>query len=134
MLTSNLGLVSQSSQVDVNALGPAVAAIQRQVTRDFGPLWSIQATVDVFPTLADVPLAYWHVSIKDQIPYDAAGIHLNEKSGQPFALVLYTDDWTLTTSHECLEMLADPNGNRLIAGDSIKPDQGRVEYLVEICD
>jgi hypothetical protein len=31
-------------------------------------------------------------------------------------------------------MLADPWGKRLIAGPSIKPDQGRVEYLVEVCD
>ena len=39
------------------------------------------------------------------------------------------DVWSLTASHECLEMLADPFGNRLIAGDSPKPDQGRVQIL-----
>jgi hypothetical protein len=42
--------------------------------------------------------------------------------------------WQLTASHEVLEMLADPLGNHLRAGWSIKPDQGRVEYLVEVCD
>jgi hypothetical protein len=31
-------------------------------------------------------------------------------------------------------MLADPFGNRLHAADSIKADQGTVEYLVEVCD
>jgi hypothetical protein len=31
-------------------------------------------------------------------------------------------------------MLVDPFGNRLIASDSIKKGQGRVKYLVEVCD
>jgi hypothetical protein len=31
-------------------------------------------------------------------------------------------------------MLADPFGDRLIAGQSPKEDQGRVEFLVEVCD
>jgi hypothetical protein len=63
----------------------------------------------------------------------ALGIHL-DKDGQPFALVEFTDSWQLTASHETLEMLADPFGNRLMAGDSPKQDQGRVEFLVEVCD
>jgi hypothetical protein len=33
-----------------------------------------------------------------------------------------------------LEMLADPFGNRLVAGRSPKRAQGRVEFLVEVCD
>src|SRR5437016_13918514 len=31
-------------------------------------------------------------------------------------------------------MLADPFGNRLVAGQSPNEDQGRVEFLVEVCD
>jgi hypothetical protein len=31
-------------------------------------------------------------------------------------------------------MLGDPFGNRLTAGPSRKPGQGRVEFLVEVCD
>jgi hypothetical protein len=31
-------------------------------------------------------------------------------------------------------MLVDPSGNRLVAGDSPKTDQGRVSFLVEVCD
>jgi hypothetical protein len=33
-----------------------------------------------------------------------------------------------------LEMLADPFGKRIIAGRSPKRGQGRVEFLVEVCD
>jgi hypothetical protein len=44
------------------------------------------------------------------------------------------DVWSLTASHEMIEMLVDPFGNRMVAGDSPKPDQGRVQFLVEACD
>jgi hypothetical protein len=42
--------------------------------------------------------------------------------------------WSLVASHEALEMLADPFGNRLVAGASPMESQGRVEFLVEVCD
>ena len=45
-----------------------------------------------------------------------------------------SDSWSLTASHEMLEMLADPFGNRVVAGRSPKRGQGRVEFLVEVCD
>jgi hypothetical protein len=45
-----------------------------------------------------------------------------------------SDSWSLTASHEMLEMLADPFGKRFVPGKSPKPDQGRVEFLVEVCD
>jgi len=32
------------------------------------------------------------------------------------------------------EMLVDPFGNRMVASGSVKPGQGRVNYLVEVCD
>jgi hypothetical protein len=104
------------------------------VTRDFGPIWDVTGTVDAFARLEDVPLGYWPVIIMDDIQEPgAAGVH-KDKDHQPFSLVQFSDSWQLTTSHETLEMLADPFGNRLIAGDSPKTDQGRVEFLVEVCD
>lgn len=94
----------------------------------------MSATVDAFPTLEDVPIGYWPMLIKDDIGFKgAAGIHL-DKDGQPFALITFSDSWSLTASHEMLEMLADPWGNRLIPGQSPKPGQGRVEFLCEIAD
>jgi hypothetical protein len=134
MFVSHVALVSQTTSVKLGQLSLASAAIQKQITRDFGPIWSIEASVDAFERLSDVPLGYWSIIIRDDIPFDAQGIHLNRANGQPFALVQVSPNWALTTSHECLEMLADPSGNRTQAGNSIKPDQDRVEYLVEVCD
>jgi hypothetical protein len=110
-LIVNIGVISQSALVSFKDLTIVAAALQKQV-------------------------GYWPLVIRDDIGYDAAGIHL-DNDGQPFALVSSSgerDVWALTASHEVLEMLADPFGNRVVAGDSPKPGQGRVMFLVEVCD
>jgi hypothetical protein len=110
----------------------ASAALQKQVSRDLKPIWQIDATVDAFGSLQDVPLGYWSVVLRDDIPFPAQGIHLNKSNGDPFALVKVSSNWALTTSHECLEMLVDPSGNRTVASNPVKPGQGRINYLVEV--
>ena len=114
------------------------AALSKQILRDFTPIWSTRATIDAFVRLEDVPVDYWPIVVMTDVR-GAAGYHEDE-NGQPFAVVEFDTGWSLTASHECLEMLADPFGRRLRAGNV--PDQaiaagvkaGRVEFLVEICD
>ena len=135
-LLKHVALISESAQVSAGDLMKVASALQKQATRDLAPIWDIGATVDAFGSIADMPLDYWPIIIRDDIGFNAAGIHL-DKDGQPFALVSAEpgrDSWSLTCSHEMCEMLVDPFGNRLVAGQSIKPDQGRVNYLVEVCD
>lgn len=136
-LIRQIAVVSESSAVPSDLVARISAAVQKQVTRDLSSVWEVSATVDVFARLEDVPLGSWPIVIQDNIDYaGAAGIHL-DKDGQPFALVEANADEdvvSLTTSHEALEMLVDPYGKRLVAGDSPKPDQGRVLFLVEVCD
>ncbi|MBD0319925.1 MAG: hypothetical protein ICV87_06315 [Gemmatimonadetes bacterium] len=129
-----VALVSEVGQISASELSRVAAALQKQAARDFAPIWEVQATVDAFARLEDVPLGYWPMIVMKDIGVDgAAGIHL-DKDGQPFALIEYSNRWALTASHENLEMLADPFGNRVVAGPSLHPNQGRVEYLVEVCD
>lgn len=133
MLTKYLALLSESEKVDFAEVAQIAAALQKQITRDFTPVWQIPATIDSFTRLEDVPSDYWPIIIKDDIGFNAAGIHL-DRNGQPFALVEASVTTALTCSHELIEMLVDPFGNRFVASQSIKPDQGRVNYLVEACD
>ncbi|HEX8571561.1 MAG TPA: hypothetical protein VF759_02290 [Allosphingosinicella sp.] len=136
-LVEHLALVSESERTSMSDLTRVSAALQKQATRDLLPIWDISATVDAFVRLEDVPTDYWPIIIMDNIGIPGvAGIH-QDRNGQPFALVSSKpdiDEWSLTASHEVLEMLVDPFGRRLVAGDSIKPGQGRVDYLVEVCD
>jgi hypothetical protein len=133
MVVRHLALVSESPSVKLADLVPTAAALQTQVVRDFAPIWRRPATVTAFARLQDVPLDHWPMIVSDSIPYQAEGIHL-EKNGSPFSLVKYSEGWSLTTSHEALEMLGDPLGRRTRRGPSPKQGQGDVAFLVEVCD
>ena len=133
MLIRQLALVSETKKVSFSAISRVCAALQKQATRDLAPIWEVKATVDSFSKLEDVPVGYWPIIVTEQNLGNAAGVH-QDQQGQPFALVRYSDGWSLTASHECLEMLVDPFGNRVNAGPSPMKTQGRVEFLVEVCD
>ena len=157
-LPHNIAIVSLARAVSTRSLLQVTAALQKQVTRDFVPTWGFPATVDAFEDLTSVPNDYHHVIIFDD-PNELAGrleeqigerpaemlldefqrgsvsgIHLNELTRQPFALVAASDAWTVVLSHEVLEMLADPSGNHLIAGPHPTRQELRVKYLIEVCD
>ena len=134
MFPRYIALVSETGEISSSELARVAAALNKQATRDITPFWGVQAAVDPFANLEDVPLGYWPIIVLEDIGVPgAAGIHLDQ-DGQPYSLVQYSNSWSLTASHEMLEMACDPGGDRLIAGPSIKEDQGRVEYLVEVSD
>jgi hypothetical protein len=134
MLIQHLALVSTSKKISASDVSLTASALQKQATRDLGPIWGIRATVDSFPNLKSVPVGYWPIIVMDNIhSEDAAGYHADNHH-QPFARVQVDDGWQLTCSHEMCEMLVDPFGNRLVTSKSIGKDKGRVQYLVEVCD
>ncbi|GAA3031844.1 hypothetical protein GCM10020000_06000 [Streptomyces olivoverticillatus] len=67
MLLTQLALVSETTRIDSSQLSRVAAALQKQATRDFTPLWGVPATVDAFDKLEDVPVGYWPVIVKDDI-------------------------------------------------------------------
>ena len=134
MLVHHVALVSEESTISMSELMSVAAALEKQAVRDFEPIWKIPATVTAFSSLDELPLDYWPIIIKDDIGDPSAAGYHEDKNGEPFSLVQYSDGWTLTASHELLEMLADPFGRRTVAGPSPKQGQGRVKFLVEVCD
>ncbi len=130
-LPIHLALVSLAPGIDIGEVMAVSAAIQKQIIRDFGPLWTIDAMIDPFATLEDVPLDYWKVLVVDT--FEHGGRH-RERNNQPYVLVAAGSSRSLVASLEALEMLADPSGNRTIAGPSTAATQDRVEFLVEVCD
>lgn len=137
VLVRHLALVTESAKTPKSALMEVAAALQKQAIRDLAPIWEVSATVDPFDRLDQVPTDYWPMIIRDNIERPGlAGIH-EDRSGQPYALVTASTNvnrWSLTASHEMLDMLVDPGGRREVAGDSIDAAQGRVNYLVEVAD
>ncbi len=98
-----------------------------------GPIWEVNATVAAFARLEDVPIGYWPVVVTTRDLGGQDGTHL-DTDGSPYALVEAGPAWSLTASHECIEMILDPFGNRTVAGASPREEQGRAEFLVEVCD
>jgi hypothetical protein len=140
MRTLHVAITLEAARiVDAGELARVTAAIQRQVMRDFAPAWGIRATVDSFPLLEAVPADYWPVVLTRRHLGDDEGFHLTH-DGQPYSVVEAIAGWSLTASHEILEMLADPSGARMIEGPapehgtSGRGNEARVDYLVEICD
>ena len=134
MTPINLALVVEAPQVPRRAVSEIAAALQRQLTRDVAPIWEVHATIDAFASLEHVPPGYWPILVGDNFPgVESVGMHLDQ-DGQPFALVEASPSWSLTASHEVIEMVVDPWGNRTVPGGSPMAGQGLVDILVEICD
>ena len=157
-LTEHVAIVSIAREVPTRDVMLVAAAVQKQVTRDFTPLWGIAATVDAFEDLASVPSDYRPVVLFGDLAElpgqlearigeqqaqavvevlendDISGIHLSAITRQPFSLASASGAWTVTVSHETLEMLADPYGNRLVAAVHPLNKTKRVNYLLEVCD
>jgi hypothetical protein len=131
MQLCHIAIVPVRDGVSVQEITTVSAALQTQVMRDFAPIWGIQATVDYFPSLDAVPLGYWPLMIVEDA--SGPGTHI-DRNGQPVGYVEYGPTWSLTASHETLEMLADPSGMRTIAGDAPVGTAERVEFLLEVCD
>lgn len=137
-IISQIAVISQTSSVSVNDVTQISAALQKQVERDLSPIWGVRATVSAFTDIGDMPHGYWPILIRSGLPREGlAGFHLRDEDKQPYALVeagATIMATALSCSHECLEMLTDAYGNRLMVSDSLMNGQGRVKYLLEICD
>jgi hypothetical protein len=132
----HVALVDASGTISAAQLAEVAGAINQQVQADFAPAWQVAATVGVYPT---APPDMWKIELRQQLPAGSSvrGYHTNANN-QPFALVdVDAGQWTVTVSHELLEMLGDPWGNQLHDATAPPGWQGtspRVRYLVELCD
>jgi len=129
-----IGIVSLVEDVRFSEVARVSAAIQQQIKTDVGPIWQVDATVDAFAKLDDLPEGCIPVAIVAKLANEAfAGFH-KTANGQPYAFVRSSSVWSLDASHECIEILLDPTGDRFRTGPSLKPIQGDVNYLQEACD
>lgn len=117
----------------------AVPDLQTQVSRDFAPAWGVDADVTFVPGHGKLPAgAWWLVVLDDADQAGALGYHDLTSEGLPMGKVFagtdrkYQLQWTVTASHELLEMLADPYIN-LTAFAQRTDTAGRL-YAYEVCD
>ncbi|HWG19624.1 MAG TPA: hypothetical protein VG225_03775 [Terracidiphilus sp.] len=143
MTLIEVGLVDKTGKISPILLHAAARALHIQVTRDLPRFWPVHAAVSYLPDAASIPAGIWPVFLVDKLPAGEGGSHL-DRHNQPYAKVIATPDspeWTIDASHEILEMLVDPYGNRMQTGPSLKLVKGKpvdghsqYAYLVEACD
>jgi hypothetical protein len=127
-----VALVDASGTIEASALAEVAGALNEQVQADIAPAWKVAATVGAYP---QAPPATWRIELRDTVELkDAAGFHSDDR-GQPFAQVALTaGNWTVTASHELVEMLVDPFGSRLhgaAAPGGWEGESPRVNYVME---
>src|SRR5947209_13948613 len=95
----HLSVTSETSSLSFSELAQVAAAVQKQITRDFQPVWDIEATFAAFAKLDDVPVGYWPLIVQDAIGVPEPGVH-RDRNGQPIALIRFEEGWETAVSHE----------------------------------
>src|SRR5579864_4698159 len=137
--TTQISVINESTVLADADIAPAVAALKKQVTNDFRPVWGVDAELTMIGKTSQPPAgSWWLVILDDSDQAGALGYHDLTSEGLPLGKVFAATDlkfgsnWTVTASHELLEMLADPNINLTVFVQSGSA-AGRL-YAYEVCD
>lgn len=144
-----ISLINRSKTVTDEAAQCVIRAINRQISQDFAPYWSFGATLRLEGAIGEHPnleslsdmrgdaVLYlvdgtnsigatgWHTTNFKDIPYGLVFLGLCEELHEP---------WSITLSHEALELLGDPMGNLLVQGGHPMDRRHKVYHLFEMCD
>ena len=110
-------------------------ALQKQVNTDFKAYWQEDCSLTFLTKHQPLTRGWWQIVVADTPDQAGAlGYHELSNAGSPLGKVFAQFDirndfsWTVTLSHELLEMLADPWINWCAIGSD-----SRV-YALEVCD
>jgi len=133
-----IAVLNQSTVVTNAQVQQAVTALVTQVARDFAQVWGVQAQINFHPS-GVAPRDAWQLVILDNSDQaNALGYHELTVGGLPLGKVFAASDlqagtsWTVTASHELLEMLIDPEINLVAESDAA--DGSMTFYAYEVCD
>lgn len=135
-MTQVVAVKNLSTAVSDEEVQTAMAALQIQINRDFSPIWGIGASLEFHTKSAKIPVSSYIMNVFDNADQAGAlGYHDLGSNGQPLGKVFakttidYGDLFSVTFSHEMLEILVDPNINLMALDES----SGRA-YMYEVCD
>jgi hypothetical protein len=127
---TNASTCLSDAQVEV-----VMPSLQHQVSLDFRAYWDIDCSLTFLPKDQAMVAGWFQIVLPDDPDQAGAlGYHEMTRNGAPLGKVFAGLDirsgssWTVTLSHELLEMLADPWINWCAEGSD-----GRI-YALEVCD
>jgi hypothetical protein len=144
-----ISIVNHSNgQVGDDELQGVIRAINRQISEDFAPYWGMSATLRLEgrsvqqPDLVQMPDMRGDAVIYLWDEADVAGAlgyHRRNHRGIPYGFVftgiarLLDEPWSVSLSHEVLEIIGDPETNLLVMGPH--PTEERIVFhWFEMCD
>src|SRR5262245_8083498 len=130
-------------------LQQAIRAINLQISQDFQPYWSLGAQLRLEGRIGKQPHKASLPDMRgDAVIYlwdrmdldDADGYHDANFKGIPFGFVFLElseqleEEWTVSLSHEALELIADPDVNLFAVGPHPGDRRRHVFHWYEMCD
>jgi hypothetical protein len=138
-----------AGQVSDEELQNAIRVINRQIREDYEPYWHIGGELrlegksgakpskqNLSDMRGDAVLYLWNAVDVD----DALGYHDANNRGIPYGFVFTElakqlgENWSVTLSHEALEMLGDSEVNLLVQGPHPAEPRRTVFHWYEMCD
>lgn len=126
-----------------------IRAINIQIAEDFEPAWSFGARLRLEGNSSNHPRKQSIADMRgDAIIYlwdktnmpGALGYHDSNNKGIPYSFVFTElskrlgESWTVTLSHEALELVGDPQANLLVQGPHPEHAEQVVFHWFEMCD
>lgn len=109
-----VAVINKSTALSDANVAAAVPGLQVQVSRDFALIWGVDANLVFVGQGQQPPPNAWQLIVLDDSDQAGALGYHELKTGLPIGYVFARTDlqaglnWTVTCSHELLEMLADP--------------------------
>lgn len=144
-----ISIVNLTETVSDAEMQKVIRAINRQIAEDFEPYWSFGAKLRLEGSAGRIPSKESPSELRgDAILYlwnqtdvkDALGYHDINAKGIPYGFV-FTDlseqlgeNWTVTLSHEALELVGDSQNNLLAQGPHPAHPGREVFHWFEMCD
>ncbi len=118
MAEIKVAIINASTALHDGEVEAALPGLQTQIRRDFAPVWGVDADLSFVPGKQKPQPGSWWLAILDNTDEAGAlGYHDLTNEGLPMGKVFAATDkqyglsWTVTASHELLEMLGDPDIN-----------------------
>jgi hypothetical protein len=140
MANIKISLINESTVLGDDDVQSALQSLQTQVTDHFAPEWGIDADLGFVPKGSKPKPGSWWLTVFDNSDQPGAlGYHDLTSDGLPLGKIFAGTDkqyglsWTVTASHELLEMLGDPDINLTAFVEDENNHSGRL-YAYEVCD
>jgi len=147
MSLPSISIINFSRRLQDRDVQDAVRSVNRQVMEDFIPIWGNGRILRLHAPSADPEDLS---SLTEEAVRGESAIYLVDEATLPgalgyhdlntrdmpvgFVFVLNPNDWTVTLSHEVLELIIDPTVNIFVPGPDPRDPRNTVLHTYEVCD